>query len=635
MFNVLPITQSFSPRAMYWVVPEFRRGDAHRTFSASFARKMAMRSSSVAFLPALIFLLAIALLVAEATNVHYYDFVLRETNITRNCSSWSLLLVNESLPGPTIEVHKGDLVFVNVHNHGDHGVTLHWHGVKQPRNPWSDGPEYITQCPIPPGTNFTYEVNFTTEEGTLFWHAHSDWTRATVHGAIVILPEEGTTYPFPKPDGEEIIVLGSWYSQGDDLNTDLDEDLDEGNDVPRSVGYMINGEFGDFVACSQDSTYHMYVDYGKTYHLRIINAAVSGELFFAIADHNLTVVGADAAYTKPLVSPYLMLSPGSTIDVLFTANNTPGRYYMAAHRYSSESTDVTNFDHVVTTAIIQYSGKYSLDSSPIFPNRSLPSYFDYDAADSFTFMLRSLASEDHPSDVPLNITRRMFIVASISEILCPHHDCVIGPTTIGSSLNNQSWENPSTDVLQAYYKNISGVYTADFPDFPPVFYNWTGDDMPEVTGVSDKVTRVKMLEYNESVEVVFQGSNILRGAESHPMHLHGYSFYVVGHGLGNFDNETDPLNYNLVDPVLVNSFAVPRDGWIAVRFVANNPGVWFWHCHIDRHMSWGMETVFIVKDGDTEETSMRGPPSYLPPCEDSYNIARMKYRRLPRQISHA
>lgn len=196
----------------------------------------------------------------------------------------------------------------------------------------------------------------------------------------------------------------------------------------------------------------MYVDYGKTYHLRIINAAVSGELFFAIADHNLTVVGADAAYTKPLVSPYLMLSPGSTIDVLFTANNTPGRYYMAAHRYSSESTDVTNFDHAVTTAIIQYSGNYSLDSSPIFPNRSLPSYFDYDAADSFAFMLRSLASEDHPSDVPLNITRRMFIVASISEILCPHHDCVIGPTTIGSSLNNQSWENPSTDVLHAYYK---------------------------------------------------------------------------------------------------------------------------------------------------------------------------------------
>lgn len=83
------------------------------------------------------------------------------------------------------------------------------HGVKQPANPWSDGPEYITQCPIEPGANFTYQVIFSDEEGTLWWHAHSDWTRATVHGAIIILPKEGTTAPYPEPDGEEAIVLGT------------------------------------------------------------------------------------------------------------------------------------------------------------------------------------------------------------------------------------------------------------------------------------------------------------------------------------------------------------------------------------------------------------------------------------------
>lgn len=85
------------------------------------------------------------------------------------------------------------------------------HGVKQPRNPWSDGPEYITQCAISPGTNFTYEVEFTNEEGTLWWHAHSDWTRVTVHGAIVILPPEGTSYPYPEPDHEQVLVLGKSF----------------------------------------------------------------------------------------------------------------------------------------------------------------------------------------------------------------------------------------------------------------------------------------------------------------------------------------------------------------------------------------------------------------------------------------
>jgi len=82
------------------------------------------------------------------------------------------------------------------------------HDVKQPRNPWSDGPEYITQCPIQPGSNFTYEVIFSNEEGTLWWHAHSDWTRATVHGAIAVLRPVGSNYPFTNPDEENILVLG-------------------------------------------------------------------------------------------------------------------------------------------------------------------------------------------------------------------------------------------------------------------------------------------------------------------------------------------------------------------------------------------------------------------------------------------
>lgn len=95
----------------------------------------------------------------------------------------------------------------------DHlGIFVYRHGVKQPRNPWSDGPENITQCPIPPGTSFTQELVFTNEEGTLWWHAHSDWTRATVHGAIIILPKNGTTYPYTKPDEEQTIVLSKYLT---------------------------------------------------------------------------------------------------------------------------------------------------------------------------------------------------------------------------------------------------------------------------------------------------------------------------------------------------------------------------------------------------------------------------------------
>lgn len=49
---------------------------------------------------------------------------------------------------------------------------------------------------------------FFIEEGTIRWHAHSDWARATVHGAIYIYPRKGESYPFPTPDEEVPIVLG-------------------------------------------------------------------------------------------------------------------------------------------------------------------------------------------------------------------------------------------------------------------------------------------------------------------------------------------------------------------------------------------------------------------------------------------
>ncbi|GKV53947.1 hypothetical protein SLEP1_g60458 [Rubroshorea leprosula] len=38
------------------------------------------------------------------------------------------------------------------------------------------------------------------------------------------------------------------------------------------------------------------------------------------------------------------------------------------------------------------------------------------------------------------------------------------------------------------------------------------------------------------------------------------------------------------------------------------------HCHFDRHMVWGMDTVFIVKDGESLEAKMLPPPPDMPPC---------------------
>lgn len=73
---------------------------------------------------------------------------------------------------------------------------------------WSDGPSYITQCPVQSGQTFTYEFTLVKQKGTLFWHAHFSWLRATVYGAIIIYPKKGVPYPFKSPYEEHTIILG-------------------------------------------------------------------------------------------------------------------------------------------------------------------------------------------------------------------------------------------------------------------------------------------------------------------------------------------------------------------------------------------------------------------------------------------
>ena len=74
--------------------------------------------------------------------------------------------------------------------------------------PWADGPSLVSQCPIQPSGSYTYRFGVPGQEGTLWWHAHSSFLRATVYGAFIVRPRAGNAYPFPAPDMEVPIVLG-------------------------------------------------------------------------------------------------------------------------------------------------------------------------------------------------------------------------------------------------------------------------------------------------------------------------------------------------------------------------------------------------------------------------------------------
>ncbi|CAN6246091.1 unnamed protein product [Urochloa humidicola] len=551
---------------------------------------------------------------AQASRANHYDFYITETKVTRLCHEKTILAVNGQFPGPTIYARNGDVVVVNVYNQGNKNITLHWHGVDQPRNPWFDGPEYITQCPIQPGANFTYRIIFSEEEGTLWWHAHSDFDRATVHGAIVIHPKRGSAYPYPKPHKEIPIILGEWWKV--DVEQLLESTKRTGGDVNISDANTINGQPGDLFPCSKNGTFRMPVEHGKTYLLRIINAGLTNEMFFGVAGHRLTVVGTDGRYLKPFTVESIMISPGQTMNALLVADqptngSVNNRYYMAARTFKTNLNLAA--DNTTATAILEYMGAPPSAGPPDFPN--LPAVEDIAAATAYTAQLRSLVTKDHPVDVPAHVDEHMLVTIAVNTLPCGANETCKGPgsnTRLAASLNNVSFEDPLVDVLDAYYYSLPGVYEPDFPNKPPFFFNFTAG-LPLEQSFTKRGTRVKVVEYGTVLEVVFQDTGIL-GAESHPMHLHGFSFYVVGRGFGNFDKSKDPATYNLVDPPYQNTVSVPKAGWAAIRFRAANPGVWFMHCHFDRHTVWGMDTVFIVKNGKTPGAQMMPRPPTMPKC---------------------
>ncbi|GLJ45707.1 hypothetical protein SUGI_0961980 [Cryptomeria japonica] len=201
----------------------------------------------------------------------------------------------------------------------------------------------------------------------LWWHAHVSWLRAIVHGAMVILPKKGISYPFTQPQDEFPIVLVEWWNS-DPIKVEAEAKLSGG--APNvSDAFTINGQPGGSYNCSKSGTTNFSVEQGKTYLLRIVNAAVNNHLFFKVASHNLTVVAVDASYTKPYTTDILVLSSGQTADVLLTANQAEAKYYMAASVYTTQGF----YDKTNTTAILNYVGSNS-SATPIGLN--LPEFND-------------------------------------------------------------------------------------------------------------------------------------------------------------------------------------------------------------------------------------------------------------------
>ncbi|XWS74214.1 hypothetical protein CRYUN_Cryun02cG0196700 [Craigia yunnanensis] len=248
----------------------------------------------------------------------HYKFDIKLQNVTRLCHTKSIVSVNRQFPGPRIVVREGDQLQIKVVNHVQNNISVHWQGIRQLQTGWADGPAYVTQCPIQTGQSYVYNFTILGRRGTLFWQAHISWFRATVYGPLIILPKRGVPFPYAKSYKEVPFIFGKWFNA--DPEAVISQALQTGGGPNVSDAYTINGLPGPLYNCSAKDTFKLKVKPGKTYLLRLINAALNDELFFSIANHTLTVVEADAVYVKPFETETILIAPGQTTNVLLKSN---------------------------------------------------------------------------------------------------------------------------------------------------------------------------------------------------------------------------------------------------------------------------------------------------------------------------
>jgi FtsP/CotA-like multicopper oxidase with cupredoxin domain len=87
---------------------------------------------------------------------------------------------NGTVPGPTLKVDPGDHVRIVLHNKLPESTSIHFHGLITPNA--MDGTTDVTQDPVKPGADFTYEWTVQSTPAVGMYHSHHDAVKQVPDG---------------------------------------------------------------------------------------------------------------------------------------------------------------------------------------------------------------------------------------------------------------------------------------------------------------------------------------------------------------------------------------------------------------------------------------------------------------------
>nr|AGY56176.1 laccase 8 [Volvariella volvacea] len=273
------------------------------------------------------------------------------------------------------------------------------------------------------------------------------------------------------------------------------------------------------------------------YRFRLVSISCDPNWVFSIEGHELTVIEADGVSMQPVIVTSLQILAGQRYSFVLHANQPVDNYWIRAN----PNLPPTGFNSNINSAILRYQG----------------------------------APEQEPTSSGIQDTSKPLLETNLHPVVnpgAPGLDNIDGadvPIVLPIGLASGRF-------------NINGT-SLQLPDVPTLLQILSGANAVEDLLPSEHYIQ---LPPNKVIQISFpviagQGSAI---GGPHPIHLHGHTFDVI-RSAGN-------STYNYVDPPRrdVVSMGGPGDN-VTIRFVTDNAGPWFLHCHIEWHLQAGLGVV--------------------------------------------
>ncbi|KAJ2839594.1 hypothetical protein J3B01_000571 [Coemansia erecta] len=483
-------------------------------------------------------------------------------NISRDGSTtWRAIGANGQLPIPPIYVTQGDILELTAINHLDKPVSLHAHGLFQRNSAYYDGAGFTTECGIPPGSQFTYIIETRDQSGTYWVHSH--YGTEGIDGlrtALVILDQDASL--LDEYDEDVLLALEDWGQEPNDNLLERLKTLSLVGMPPNHPSVLING-------INANLSQPIRFTPGRRYRLRVISMSFTYWFKVRLPGHTMQVIEADGIYSQPSAADGLDLGPGQRYSVIITAQES------LEFNYALNVTFYSNFIARMQGLTPRYH------QVPIV-------YRDNAPTKAFT------AIEDHEvkwaDELAMEPRDKQMLLEPVDQHI----------------VRNVKGLNRELGIPSYAF----GDYSYDTVPVPPLFTALTTGDMALSPSVYAPQLNAIILQHNHVVELELRNPDSLI---VHTYHSHGHAFQVVESGPVHKNSSIPVKRFKGRYPMRRDTITLATGRYVRVRIKADNPGVWYQHCHQEQHNFSGLAFT-LIEAPDVMQRTLRVPQEMIEFC---------------------